>query len=457
MNGTSRLIHQKEVSAHQRVTVWREERQQAGNPLVLYRKSWQCDAPAQAQAWLSWARHEHLLLSLLTGRGAKHAVVVSDLHVDQHNIELVTRDAGPELQRDWLLNRTDTLQSEKDLLTLTYQCLVALYEIHRIGIVHGDFKADNLCIPTLQGLQSPDLSRLKLIDFAFSLSRDHPLRFVLPIDPERIDYLPMFYKRAIRQAQTSKQPELIQKVCCAEIDLFSLGVMIEKIVSANSPQRTSTWQTLLRVVSRCKEVGDQKPNAVQLWLRKDFAKPTHDMLRYVTLMLDNFPASNQVIQTAQTPLQTPVGIKDGVLTTQMITPITKPFITPLATPLILASSAAPALDKEPTLSSSLDTSRSEKGWQWLIISCSLAYLFIRIDLLYKREGLLIDDNGYFLSLIVMTLSPVLAWGTLQSLRKPNETLNKLLTFVNALMALTAVYFFMTLNEQGVSWLECLFF
>lgn len=457
MSATSRLIHQKEVSANQKVTVWREERPQAGKPMVLYRKSWQCDAPAHAQAWLSWARHEHLLLSLLAGRGAQHAVAVSDLHVDQHNIELVTCDAGPELQRDWLLQRAPTLQTERGLLTLTYHCLVALQEIHRIGIVHGDFKADNLCIPSQLGMRTPDLSQLQLIDFAFSLSRDYPLRFVLPIDPDRIDYLPTFYKSAIRQAQASKQPELIQKACCAEIDLFSLGVMMEKIMSAMAPQGSSVWPNLSRVVMRCQEVGAQKPNALQRWWRKDFAQPTNDMLREVQQILDSLPALTQAEQIEPTPLQTPVGISDTPLATPLSTPITTPLATPLATPLVLPTTAAPALVKRPTPSPTVEMPRSHQGWQWLLISALLGYLFFRIDLLYKREGLLINDTGYYLGLSVMALSLLLAWGSLQSWRQPNHTLNQRLMMVSGWMALTVLYFFMTLREQGVSWLEILFF
>ena len=161
MQATSRLIHQKEVSANQKVSVWREERQQGGSFQVFYRKLWQCDAPVQAQAWLSWAEHEHMLLTFLAARGAQHAVVVTDLHKDQHNIELVTRDAGPELQRDWLMQHTPWLQSERALLTLAYHCLVGLQEIHRMGIVHGDFKADNLCIPKQQGREAPEFCQLR--------------------------------------------------------------------------------------------------------------------------------------------------------------------------------------------------------------------------------------------------------------------------------------------------------
>lgn len=457
MSATSRLIHQKEVSPNQKVTVWREERQQAGSPLVFFRKSWQCDAPAQAQAWLSWARHEHLLLSMLAGRGAQHAVTVSDLHVDQHNIELVTRDAGPELQRDWLLHSAPTLQSERELLTLAYHCLVALQEIHRMGIVHGDFKADNLCIPTQQGIQVPDLSRLQLIDFAFSLSRDYPLRFVLPIDPDRIDYLPMFYKSAIRQAQASKQPELIQKVCCAEIDLFSLGVMMKKIMSAIAPDDSRVWPNLSHVVMRCQEVGAQKPNAVQRWLRKDFAQPTNDLLRDVQQILDNMPALTQTEQIEPRPLPSPVGIRSTPLATPLSTPITMPLATPLATPLALPPTLAPILVKHPKTSPSVEIPRSNEGWKWLLISTLLGYLFLRIDLLYKREGLLINDTGYYLGLSAMVLSLFLVWGTLENFRQPNHTLNLLLMIVSGWMALTALYFFMTLREQGVSWLECLFF
>lgn len=450
MSATSRLIHLKEVSAHQKVSVWREESQQASGPLVLFRKSWQCDAPEQADAWLSWARHEHFLLSLLAGRGAQHAVVVSDLHVDQHNIELVTRDAGPELQRDWLLQRNAALQSERELLTLTYQCLVALEEIHRMGIVHGDFKADNLCIPAQRDLQVPDLSQLQLIDFAFSLSRDYPLRFVLPIDPDRIDYLPPFYKNAIRHAQASKNPEPIQKVCCAEIDLFSLGVMMEKIMSAMAPQATQAWSTLSHVVMRCKEVGSQKPNALQRWWRKDFARPTHDMLREVKQVLDNLPLLTQTAQAAPTPLNTPIA-------TPLATPLAPSRATPLATPLALPSAQAPVVVKRPIQSPTLEMSRSQKRWQWLIVSTLLGYLFFRIDLIYKREGLLINDTGYHLGLSVMALSLLLAWGTLQSWRQPTHRLNQLLMAVSGWMALTAMYFFITLREQGVSWLECFFF
>jgi hypothetical protein len=102
-------------------------------------------------------------------------------------------------------------------------------------------------------------------------------------------------------------------------------------------------------------------------------------------------------------------------------------------------------------------SRSHQGWQWLLISALLGYLFFRIDLLYKREGLLINDTSYYLGLIVMALSVLLAWGSLQSLRQPNQTLNQRLMMVSGWMALTALYFFMTLREQGVSWLEILFF
>ena len=450
MSATSRLIHQKIVSAGHKVSVWREESLQKGIPIVLYRKSWQCDFPKQADAWLSWARHEHLLLSLLAGRGAQHAVAVSDLHVDHDNIELVTRDAGPELQRDWLLQRTPKLQSESELLTLSYHCLVALQEIHRMGIVHGDFKADNLCIPAQRGLQAPDISQLQLIDFAFSLSRDYPLRFVLPIDPDRIDYLPQFYKSAIRQAQVSKQPEPIQKVCCAEIDLFSLGVMMEKIISAMAPQGPHAWSTLLHVVMRCKEVGSQKPNALQRLLRKDFAQPTHDMLREVKQLLDSLPALTQAAQAAPKPLNTPIA-------TPLATPLAPSPATPLATPLALPSAQAPVIVKRPIQSPSLEIPRSQKRWQWLIVSTLLGYLFFRIDLIYKREGLLINDTGYYLGLSVMALSLMLAWGTLRSWRQPTHRLNQLLTAVSGWMALSTLYFFITLREQGVSWLECFFF
>lgn len=472
MSATSRLIHKKEVSPYQKVTVWREESQQADGRLVLFRKSWQCDAPKQADAWLSWARHEHFLLSLLAGRGAQHAVIVSDLHVDQNHIELVTRDAGPELQRDWLSQPSPSFQSERDLLSLTQHCLFALQEIHRMGIVHGDFKADNLCIPTQHERRIPDLSRLQLIDFAFSLSRDYPLRFVLPIDPDRIDYLPNFYKKAIRQAQANQNPELIQKVCCAEIDLFSLGVMIEKIMKALALQGSEAWPNILRVVGRCKEVGDNRPNAIQRWLRKDFAQPTNDMLRIVKQALESLPAQeksqsaestglNTPFENSETrldkPLDTPLGTPlETPIATPLKTPLPPPVMTPLATPLVAPIDHQKISANRPDSTPNKDTPQPQKRWRWLAISALLVYLYFRIDLIYKREGLIITDMGYYLALSAMVLSPLLVWSTLHNLRLHNRLAQRIFWVVTGWMTLAASYFLITLSAQGLSWYECLF-
>jgi len=148
-----------------------------------------------------------------------------------------------------------------------------------MGVMHGDLKADNVCIPVQAGYpHAPHVAEVRLIDFAFSLSRDYPLRFVLPSDPDRIDYLPEFYKNAIKKAQQHQQPASIQQVCCAEVDLFSLGIMLEKIIGQAGLEQTRQWPTLAQLIDHCKAKGSRQPSRLGRWIRRDFARPTRAAL-----------------------------------------------------------------------------------------------------------------------------------------------------------------------------------
>ena len=200
---------------------------------------------------------------------------------------------------------------------------------------------------------------------------------------------------------------------------------------------------------RCKEVGNQRPNAIQRWLRKDFAQPTNDMLRNVKQVLDSLPAQTEANQLEPT--------LSHILYEASDTPLSTPLNTPLATPLTFPPSYSTGQVKLPAPSPAIDIPQPHRRWQWLVISVLLGYLFFRIDLIYQREGLMLNDLGYYLALSVMAMTPLLAWSTLKSLRQYSRFMNQLLLVVSGWMALAALYFFMTLRTQGISWLECLFF
>jgi serine/threonine protein kinase len=516
MSATSRLIHQKEVSAHQRVCVWQESRPQGQITDILYRKAWQSDVPQQAEAWLSWAKHEHVLLSLLAEGGAHHAVAVSDLHVDSQAIELVTRDAGPELQRDWLNQQPGLFQSDRSLLELTQACLVALHEIHQLGIVHGDLKADNICIPRQAQGNSPDWSGLRLIDFAFSLSRSKPLRFVLPTDPDRIDYLPEFYKSAIRKAQSQNRPEWIQKACCAQIDVFSLGVMLDKFMQTQSAQVSSVWPVTSRLVHTFKAKGAQAPSAFKRWLSEDLSLLSEDMLELVRSEIEQLgrtgrdaaariePMAAPLNELLHTPVSTPMSTP---LSTPLATPLTTPPATPLATPLSTAlptplstplatalsapSTASPATPMAtPLASQALVTHRVSalaqidpasgtapaqvrlpsrtasapwrllsdhaQRWVWLALSLMLIYVFTRIDQAFVRDGLLISDSDYAWGLLGMALAPLHIVGAAKSLNQPSRLTHLLMLGVSAVLFLVGFHFLSSLSALNVSWADWLF-
>jgi len=74
--------------------------------------------------------------------------------------------------------------------SLAMHCLRALDEVHALGLVHLDVKADNICIPHAPASFQPDaqgmhlhvaFNRLALIDFAFSVVTGERLGTALPL------------------------------------------------------------------------------------------------------------------------------------------------------------------------------------------------------------------------------------------------------------------------------------
>ncbi|HKP66781.1 MAG TPA: hypothetical protein VJX31_09160, partial [Casimicrobiaceae bacterium] len=127
--------------------------------------------------------------------------------------------------------------------SLAHHCLVALDEIHALGLVHLDIKGDNICIPYLpsdfdpgavQHRLYPEFRRLALIDFAFSLVSREALAMPLPIGWQKdYDYQSPRLLHALdagRNGDLEPTRELDWRC-----DLYSLAAMLKRYLP--SPKR----------------------------------------------------------------------------------------------------------------------------------------------------------------------------------------------------------------------------
>ena len=212
-----------------------------------YRKQFKAEGLRGADYWL---QRENQFLLDFAAEGLKHVVELSELKRvgDGQHTPLVsllaTFDAGVTVE-DWLKLRpryaNGTVYSHPfthagQFLLLLRACLVALKEIHGLGIVHCDIKADNLCIPPLPYPFAPgpgrqvamDFDHLRLIDFAFSVTAKRPLQQALPILPVA-PYQSNLLKTALQADQSGRQRPAAQDLDC-RADLYSLGFMAQSIL-----------------------------------------------------------------------------------------------------------------------------------------------------------------------------------------------------------------------------------
>lgn len=162
-------------------------------------------------------------------------------------VELVaTRDAGVTVE-DWLRVQPryengvvwpHPFQHAGLFLQLLRACLVALREIHQLGIVHCDIKEDNICLPYEPCPCAPgqpvriDFGRVKLIDFAFSVCPDRPLEHPLPILPAA-PYQSNLLKEALGVDRSGRRRgRLAAQQLDYRVDLYSLGYLAERILDA---------------------------------------------------------------------------------------------------------------------------------------------------------------------------------------------------------------------------------
>ena len=458
---TPRLIQTQSPAPHLSVSVWREA-VSASSPVPVdyqYRKIWKDEKAQTDSSWLSWAHHEHLMLSLLSQRSIQHVVKVSGLQIAQNQVELVTLDAGPDFLRDWLLpaqqsHKPTLWRSEADALKFLRACLKALLSLHRLGVIHGDLKADNLCVSEDKihtgGSKRLDLSSLTMIDFAYALYREAPLKCVLPTDPARLDYLPDFYRQAIQGSQASQNPGLLLSVACANIDLYSLSCLLKQTVE---PGLAASWPMWTKMVNSLHQMGARQQKPFSIWGTPVFDQPTRSMLKQVESSLLRLKVPLEQWDWADT-----VFIPQAAVTPLMVEPTPVIAMTPLinrewailpidgqlhTSEVVPAKAALPLVTEkpwEPVPSASNDDSRR------FILAGLLghAMIFFLIDRGYARHDLLLTNMGYACGLLSVLFGSIISLQTVRALATPkNRNLNWWSVF-HGLLISTAAYFSYTL-------------
>jgi hypothetical protein len=436
------LIQTQSPEPGQSVSVWKEFSETARG--YLFRKTWQSQPGPVAKAWLSWAHHEHLLLTLLAHREAKYVVQVAGLQVHADHVEVVTVDAGLDFQRDWLdrvaLQGEPIFLHPTDALKFARACLCGLLSIHKIDMMHGDIKSDNLCINaraidngTGYGTGNNketatrlvlDLDSLRWIDFAYAICREQPLKFVLPTDPDRLAYLPEQFRMAIRTAQATGEPVHIQHAASAQVDLFSLWYMLTSAVAV--PTADPEWTVWLDWLRACKKLATEPFTGSAA-----FEAPTQQLLSELEQKLAqlNVPAAQW--GEAITALRPETGMVP-------VTPLLLVSQTPLRTPLVQPMQPVPAVEKaadaQPQALAAADISDISVGQPqantnklayiiagigqsgvgllrgWLGIA-ALAVLFAWIDQRFVQLDLKLTDLGFAMGLVAMVLAIPALMGT----------------------------------------------
>lgn len=412
-----------------------------------------------AKAWLSWPHHEHLVLTLLAHGDAQHVVQVSALQIHPERVEVVTVDAGPDFQRDWLdcvaMQGQPLLNKQEDALKFARACLEALQSIHSLGVMHGDFKSDNLCIHPLAAEENLplrlDLKSLRLIDFAYAVYRDQPLKFVLPTDPDRLTYIPDFFRQAVRNAQGTSNPTLIQNASCAQVDLYSLWFMMKHLIAADSNDQS--WSMWLIWLQACEQVcKESRSNSAE------FDAPTKRLLIQTEKLLHQLGVPELGWTYASTSLWR---FEKSAKATPLNYGIPIPLLTPLAQPQL--DSSVPQIKSEiPPSSHELSDSLVEEGphkflgftnllrhQRWWLSLVMLYILFFLIDRRFTQTGLKLTDLGFALGLMAILLSVPMTLGCAWHVLRNSQTALKWIRPPGVILCGIAAYFLMTLVPIGL--------
>jgi len=214
-----------------------------------YRKLFKPEGLGEAAYWV---RRENDFLLDFTVKRLRHTVELAAFAQGGESQQtpvveqVATRDAGVTIE-DWLRVQPryangvvwpHPFQHAGLFLQLLRACLVALREIHALGIVHCDIKEDNICLPHSPYPYSPgqavmlDFERVRLIDFAFSVTPERPLEHPLPILPAA-PYQSDLLKSALGADRVGpSRGRLAAQQLDYRVDLYSLGFLAGRIVNA---------------------------------------------------------------------------------------------------------------------------------------------------------------------------------------------------------------------------------
>lgn len=300
-----------------------------------YRKRFKPDGLSDAAYWVQ--RENEFLLDFALKR-LRYVVELSAYAQSsdgQHTptVEsVVTYDAGLTIE-DWLRVRAEYPNGEIYshpfkhaglFLSLMRACLVALREIHRHGIVHCDIKPDNICLPYLPYPRQPgqairiDFERIRLIDFAFSITPERPLEHPLPIAPEA-PYQSNLLQTALRDdSRRRNRAQPASQNLDYRVDLYSLGYLARHIVDKGlvqpgGPDGMAAMDGALDLVERLQAFDDGRrrpgralPHDELIADIDALLKPLKDLDGYrqfdVARIREPSPAEAVVQPTPMTPL-----------------------------------------------------------------------------------------------------------------------------------------------------------
>lgn len=460
---TPRLIQTQSPSPHLSVSVWRESlpSRKDNDKQYQYRKIWKDVQAGGSSSWLSWAHHEHLMLSLLSQRSIDHVVKVSGLQVADTQVDLVTLDAGPDFLRDWLMpsqhsGNTTLWKSEVDAIKWMRACLKALLSLHALGVIHGDLKPDNLCVSAedVYSGQSKrlDLTSLTLIDFAYALYREAPLKFVLPTDPSRLDYLPDFYRQAIEVSQNRQDPGMLQSVACVNIDLYSLACLLKQTVE---PGLSNSWVTWSRMVNELQKTGTQPQKPFSFWGASVFDQPTRSLLKKIETILQRLNIPKDQWNWADTVLPAQAAATPLI---DQSTPLIE--LTPLISRSVMVlPSSLPVIVAQPILDIHVPKTFISSPRALILSGFILdTLIFTLIDRAYNHHHLILTTPAYGWGLLSVVTGLLLGIQTVRILFAPKLSSIKWWLAFQVLLLCAAVYFSMILAvKYENAWVLALIF
>jgi uncharacterized integral membrane protein len=298
-----------------------------------------------------------------------------------------------------------------------------------------------------------DLDSLRLIDFAYAVYREQPLKFVLPIDPDRLDYMPDQYRSAIRSAQANDDPSCISRAACAQVDLYGLWYMLTKVVPASSGDiQWTTWNNWL---SACKQAVMKSLPASRPFdeVTTNLLESTEDLL----IALDQPKAEWGQIRTGLRTMNPEAG------TTPLISSLQTPMLTPLVS-LQIPAETPNSVKKELVESEEAELPVSVQSeapairsiwrnlWQfhrwWLIVSL-LALTFFWIDTRYVQTGLQLTEWDFGLGLVAMLLAAPAVLGALVHTFSPSGSSRAWVRYPGLVLCGVAVHFLVLLFPVGV--------